>query len=311
MIPKASTVSQVRQHSRELVRELDLVKGVYLDSGHTFSQCHVMFELSMHKSLTLMELVENLLIDKSNASRTVKQLVELGVVKAEKVSSDNRQKHFRLTAKGEKALQKILGVANKQVEDALDTLNVEQQQLVIQGIQLYAGALRKSRLQANYTIRPIQKKDDAQVARLIRDVMTEFGAVGEGYSIGDAEVDAMYSSYRVKQSCYYVIALGDEVVGEVVGAGGIAPLASGDKHTCELRKMFFRPEIRGLGLGRKLLQLLLDEARKRNYKKCYLETLDRMWRANELYQKNGFELLEKPLGNTGHGACDRWYAREL
>ena len=148
MSPQASIVSQVRQSARQLVRELDLVKGVYLDSGYTFSQCHVMFELSVHKSLTLMELVEHLLIDKSNASRTLKQLVELGIVKVEKVSSDNRQKHFRLTAKGEKALQKIVGVANQQVEDALDTLNTEQQQLVIQGIQLYAGALRKSRLQA-------------------------------------------------------------------------------------------------------------------------------------------------------------------
>ena len=59
------TVSQIRQHSRQLVRELDIVKGVYMGSGYTFSQCHVLFELSLHKSLSLMELAEILLIDKS------------------------------------------------------------------------------------------------------------------------------------------------------------------------------------------------------------------------------------------------------
>ncbi len=307
MSPSESKVSLIRQHSRQLVRELDLVKGSYLDTGYTFSQCHVLFELSMHQSLTLMELAEQLLIDKSNTSRTVKQLVELGLVKSDKVAGDNRQKLFSLTPAGEKALRATIRLANQQVEAALGTLSEEQQELVIQGIELYANALKKSRLQANYTIRLIQKQDNAQVARLIRQVMTEFRAVGEGYSIGDAEVDDMYGNYRDKRSCYYVIALDDKMV----GCGGIAPLTGGGKFTCELRKMFFLPEIRGLGLGRRLLLLLLDEARQRGYKKCYLETLNRMWRANELYQKNGFQLLAKSLGRTGHCNCDRWYLLEL
>lgn len=302
-----SKVNEVRQYSRQLVRELDLVKGSYLDTGYTFSQCHVLFELSVHKSLNLLALAENLLIDKSNTSRTVKQLVELGLIRAERVASDNRQKLFSLTAKGEKALRATLHLANKQVEDALGILSEEQQELVVQGIQLYADALKKSRLQSNYTIRSIQKRDNDQVARLIRTVMTEFRAVGDGYSIGDPEVDDMYGNYRNKRSCYYVITSGDQVV----GCGGLGPLDGGDKFTCEMRKMFFLRETRGIGLGRRLLLLLLDEARSRDYKKCYLETLDRMWQANELYQKNGFQLIEKPMGTTGHGSCDRWYLLHL
>ncbi len=302
-----STVSQIRQHSRQLVRELDIVKGVYLDTGYTFTQCHVLFELSLHKSLHLMELAEILLIDKSNTSRTVKKLVELGLVKVETVTSDNRQKIFSLTSKGEKVLRSTISLANKQVESALKNLNEKQQEMVIEGIQLYANALRKSRLQSNYTVRLIQKQDTAHVARLIRKIMTEFGAVGEGYSFDDPEVGDMYGSYRNKRSCYYVIARDNKVV----GGGGIAPLTGGDKFTCELRKMFFLPATRGLGLGRRLLLLLMDEARKRDYKKCYLETLDRMWRANELYRKNSFQLLDNPIGKTGHSSCDRWYLLSL
>jgi putative acetyltransferase len=75
--------------------------------------------------------------------------------------------------------------------------------------------------------------------------------------------------------------------------------------------MFFLRETRGIGLGQRLMLLLLNEARTRDYKKCYLETLGRMWRAQELYQKNGFQLLEKPMGTTGHDSCDRWYLLDL
>ncbi len=302
-----STISLVRQHSRQLIRELDVIKGVYLGTGYTFSQLHVMYELSIHKSLNLMQLAENLLIDKSNTSRTVKKLVELGLVIAEKVKSDSRQKLFHLTPKGENALRAIIGLADRQVEDALENLSEEQQSLVIQGLQLYSGALRKSRLQSSYTLRLIRKQDNVQVARVIRSVLTEFQAVGTGYSINDPEIDDMSGNYRNQRSCYYVIAHS----GEVVGGGGIGPLKGGDKFTCELRKMFFLPSARGLGLGRRLLLNLMDEARKRGYQRCYLETLDRMWGANELYRKNGFELLEKPLGKTGHCSCDRWYVLNL
>lgn len=307
MSDRKSTVRQVRQHTRQLVRELDVVKGVYLNTGYTFTQCHVLFELSAHKALNLVSLAEHLLIDKSNTSRTVKKLVELGLVKTEKVSSDNRQKLFSLTPKGEKVLRSTVDLANTQVENALDNLSEKQQTLAIQGMELYANALRKSRLQANHTIRLIQRRDNAQVARLIREVMVEFKAVGEGYSIVDSEVDDMYGSYRDKRSCYYVITLDNKVV----GCGGIAPLKGGDKFTCELRKMFFLPQTRGIGLGRRLLLLLINESRNRGYKACYLETLKRMSRANALYLQSGFQPLEEPLGKTGHCACDCWYLLKL
>lgn len=302
-----SVIAQIRQHSRQLVREMDVVKGEYLCTGHTLSQCHVLFELSVHKSLGLMKLAEILLLDKSNTSRTVKRLVELGLVKAEKTAVDSRQKIFSLTPKGQRTLHATTDLADQQVDRAIRNLNDEQRQQVISGLQLYAEALRKSRLQAEFTIRPLRKQDNPQVARVIREVMTEFKAVGDGYSINDPEVDDMFANYRDGRSCYFVIVRQDQVM----GGGGIGPLRGGDKSTCELRKMFFRPEARGFGLGKRLLMQLMDEARDRKYKRCYLETLERMTQANELYRRNGFVPLDQPLGKTGHCSCDRWYVYQL
>ena len=192
-------------------------------------------------------------------------------------------------------------------QDALENLTVNEQAQVVHGLSLYAKASRRARQQAGYQLRPIRKEDNQRVAEIIRTVMTEYGAVGEGYSIVDPEVDDMYSNYQHGSSCYWVV----ERDGKLLGSAGIGPLKGGDGTTCELRKMFFLPDVRGLGLGRKLLITLLQEARIRGYKKCYLETLDRMKEAVGLYQSVGFQPLNGPEGNTGHCSCDCWYQLEL
>ena len=158
-----------------------------------------------------------------------------------------------------------------------------------------------------YHFRRIRPEDNSTVAHIIRTVMTEYDCVGDGYSIHDPEVEDMAGAYAQKGSVFLVL----EEEGVIIGCGGIAPLAGGDADTCELRKMYFLPEARGKGLGRKLLELCLDEARQFGYKKCYLETVARMNKANRLYQKAGFELLDAPLGKTGHNSCDSQYLKVL
>lgn len=135
-------------------------------------------------------------------------------------------------------------------------------------------------------IRPIRHSDNRVVADVIRDVMAEFDCTGAGYSCHDPEVDAMYEAYSNQRSVFYVI----EAQGQVVGCGGIAPLVGADDDiTCELRKMYFRTQIRGLGLGRKLLRRCLSEAWNLGFRKCYIESVERMTSAISLYQKFGFQ----------------------
>jgi putative acetyltransferase len=75
--------------------------------------------------------------------------------------------------------------------------------------------------------------------------------------------------------------------------------------------MYFLPEARGKGQGEALLRHCLGVARTLGYRTCYLETLTGMDQAQKLYAKLGFRPLCSPLGRTGHGGCDRWYALEL
>ena len=160
---------------------------------------------------------------------------------------------------------------------------------------------------STYTIRAIEAHDDAAMASIIRSVMPEFGACGSGFAISDPEVDWMSRAYAEPRCAYFVV----EVDGRVVGGGGVAPLESGDADTCELRKMYFLPEARGLGAGTALMQRCLQAARDAGFGRCYLETLTGMDAAMRLYERSGFHRIDAPMGNTGHGGCNTFYLREL
>jgi len=157
-------------------------------------------------------------------------------------------------------------------------------------------------------LRPIEPRDDAAVAAVIRTVMPEFGASGPGFAIHDPEVSGMSAAYSRERRAYWVV---EDETGRVVGGGGIAPLDGEDPSVCELRKMYFLPEVRGRGVGERLLRQCLAFARGAGYRLCYLETLAGMAQAQKLYQRLGFQKLSKPMGATGHFGCDRWYALDL
>lgn len=158
----------------------------------------------------------------------------------------------------------------------------------------------------NFAIRPIQARDNAAVAAIIRTVMPEFGADGPGFAIHDMEVDGMYAAYTNPSRAYFVV----ESDGRVLGGGGIAPL-DGEADTCELRKMYFLPELRGRGAGDALIRICLDSARKLDYRRCYLETLTGMDAAQRLYERHGFARIPAALGSTGHFGCNRFYLLDL
>ncbi len=159
----------------------------------------------------------------------------------------------------------------------------------------------------NFRIRSITPADNAAVANIIRSVMPEFGADGPGFAIHDTEVAAMAEAYAIPRAAYFVV----ERDYAVLGGGGIAPLIGGDDDTCELRKMYFRPELRGLGAGAALMQVCLDAARQHGFRRVYLETLTGMDAAKKLYRKSGFTPIREALGRTGHFSCDSFFVREL
>lgn len=277
------------------------------DLGLTQVQCHALIELEHYGVITAGELAELLRVDKSTMSRALAQLKRSGFVATREDAEDRRRKPLTLTARGKKKVQRIHDFANRQVEEALALLRPHEQETVVSGMALYAKALRRAGVQRELEIRPIEPQDSPHVAGVIRRVMPEFGAEGPGFALNDPEVDDMHGAYDVEGAGYFVLTRN----GTIIGGAGYAPLEGGPPGVCELRKMYFLPEARGKGMGKLLLNTVLDAAAEAGYQRCYLETLEHMTQARALYRASGFEDLDAPMGNTGHFGCNSWLIRTL
>lgn len=159
-----------------------------------------------------------------------------------------------------------------------------------------------------FRIRPIQLSDNPHIAQVIRDVSAEFGLTADkGYSVADPTLDSLFEVYQAPQSRYWVLVNQDE---QIVAGAGIAPLA-GMPEVCELQKMYMLKSARGQGFAQQLIEQCLTQAKALGFRQCYLESTAELKAALALYERNGFQHLDGPWGNTGHNDCEVVMAKSL
>ena len=299
-----SQVRQIRKSSRSLAREWKLVANRADQRGLTVPEAHALLELSTNKALSVQAIADMLLVDKSNASRALASLGKQELVEFTINKEDRRAKDVSITNSGRERVEHVHAEADELVGGALELLSPEEQDKVEEGLKTYAKALRYHRLQKDFSIRPIMVEDNPAVADIIRNVSDEYGLRAEdGYAVGDPAVDSMFETYAAEGSIYWVVVKDDRIV----GGGGIAPLQGTSGELCELQKMYFLPECRGKGLGRRMVLKALDFARNFGYEACYLETNHQLREATSLYETPGFTRQECALGDTGHCICELHY----
>lgn len=155
--------------------------------------------------------------------------------------------------------------------------------------------------------RQLEKKDNKEIADLIRSVFREFGIARPGTVYFDPTTDDLYSLFQKDNSIYWIA----EDEGKIIGGCGIFPTENLPEGCGELVKFYLHPSYRSKGIGRQLMEISMDSARQLGFKQLYLESLPELGRAISLYERAGFRFIDYKMGDSGHFGCNIWMLKDL
>lgn len=146
-----------------------------------------------------------------------------------------------------------------------------------------------------YTILEATNTDQKAVQDIIFSTLEEYGLKPEEDGI-DSDLKDLEGNYTQKNGFFGIIKDKNQ---KTVGTLALYDCGEG---IAEIRKMYFLPETRGQGLGKFVLQFLIDLAKEKGFSTIQLETANALKTAIALYQKFGFSEI-KPVHLADR--CDR------
>ena len=151
------------------------------------------------------------------------------------------------------------------------------------------------------TFRAATNADVENVKSLVFGVLAEYGLTPDADGT-DADLNDIEANYLRRGGVFEIL---EDENGEIAGTVGLFPL---DERTVELRKMYFRTNLRGRGYGKVTLERMIAAARRRGYQSIHLETASVLKEAIGLYTKYGFQPLVEKLCAA---RCDRAFALDI
>ncbi len=143
--------------------------------------------------------------------------------------------------------------------------------------------------------------DPAQI-EAVRDVFREYArALGVDlcFQNFESELAGLPGDYSAPRGTLLMA----RVNAELAGCCALRPLDNSDyPNACEMKRLFTRPDFRGLGLGRSLVEATLAFAQQAGYDCVLLDTLSDMEAARALYDDLGFEEIPPYYHNPIAGA---------
>ena len=137
-------------------------------------------------------------------------------------------------------------------------------------------------------------QDETEVLSIWREFVAS-PSVDLGFQGYEDEFANLPGKYGAPTGC---LLLGT-VVGSVQGCVGFRRV---NTEICEMKRLYVRPSARGHGLGRRLVEDLIAEARNAGYGEIRLDVLAEFEAARKLYTDMGFEPAEpvshNPLADT-------------
>ena len=154
---------------------------------------------------------------------------------------------------------------------------------------------------SDYRLRSATNADSPAIKELVFAVLREYRLQPDPDGT-DADLNDIETNYLGSGGCFDVLV---DSRGKIVGSVGLYLI---EQATCELRKMYLSRQIRGQGLGRRLMEHALARAKEIGFRRIVLETASVLREAIALYRRYGFRPYQAPHLSQ---RCDGAYVLEL
>lgn len=139
-------------------------------------------------------------------------------------------------------------------------------------------------------IREIRARDDKRLGEIIRYNLKKNGLDIPGTVYFDKELDCLSGYYLASpERMYYVVVDEYDIV---VGGIGLDKF-NGLSNCAELQKLYLADHVKGQGFGYELISFVKEKAILMGYKQMYLETHTNLATAIHMYEKMGFEEIQR------------------
>jgi DNA-binding MarR family transcriptional regulator/GNAT superfamily N-acetyltransferase len=294
----AALVKSIRHFNRYYTNRLGLLSRYRFDTRLTLTEARVLFEIGRRGAHTQGALKSELRIDGGYLNRVIKRLCDLGLADARKDERDGRVMVLGLTAKGRKTSADIDAASDAEAGALVDGLGEFDLRNLVEHLRA-AERILESRSFRGAAVESVEGGPAiASVRVLMREYAASLGA-DLGYQGFEKELAGLPGKYAPPSGALFLARVPSSCGAEPAGCVALRELGSGD---CEMKRLYVRPEYRGLGVGRALAERVVDEGRRLGYRRMRLDTLERLSDAIALYRSLGFEPTEPYCENPLPGA---------
>lgn len=286
----------IRDFNRAVTLRSGAMEESYLGRGRPLGQARLLFEIGMDGG-DLKDLRERLRLDSGYLSRLLAALRRQGLVAITADPADRRQRRAMLTEAGRAEWAAYDALSDEVARSMLAPLSVDDRARMVAAMGEVRRLLAASALA--FAVEPPGSPDArACVEAYIRELGERFE---EGFDPGNGNPTPDDEALTPPAGCFLLARLD----GRAVGCGALRRLSPG---VGEIKRMWIAPRARGLGLSRRLLSALEDQARGLGFERVRLDTNRALGEAQALYRSTGYREIERFNDNP---YADFWFEKEI
>jgi DNA-binding MarR family transcriptional regulator/GNAT superfamily N-acetyltransferase len=288
-------VSTVRAFARRVSRSIGALQDNYLARGRPLGEARLIFEIGPDGA-EIGALRDRLGLDSGYLSRLLRSLEAQGLVHVRPVREDARRRRAQLTATGLAERIAYDGGSDDLARSLLSPLGEQQRK------QLVGAMAEVTRLLRAASVAIAEEPPDSPDGVFARNAyFAELAArFEEGFDPGahDPNGDLEMSP---PGGCFLI----GRLDGDVVGCGGLKPF---DARAGEIKRVWTAPSARGLGIARRIMEVLEQRALAAGMTLVCLDTNRALKEAQNMYRQLGYREVARYNDNP---YADHWFEKEI